>query len=185
MTSHSELYTELSFPFFDQQIRQRLSDHAVASIESREYRQHAESDWDHIHLCRPPAIPELEALIADCRVKVWPCIYLIPPHVTVPTHRDIRYLEDRSSTIVVPLLPTTGYASTSWYESEADTVPMATATFERMQPTLLNIFQWHGGIVTGPEWRCAFQLSLSATYPEARELILSNQLFGSHACVAA
>jgi len=180
-----DLYTELRFPFFDQRMRDTLAAHALASIRDGDYRGHKDTWQDHIHLCRPPAIPELEALIADCAVKIWPSIYLIPPHVTVPVHKDIKYPEDRSTTIVIPLHPTSGYASTSWYENRHDTEPMATVTFERMQPVLLNIFQWHGGIVTGDEWRCAYQLSLSATYDQARELILANSLFPNHECAAA
>lgn len=176
-------YTYLSLPFFDDQLRARLNHLALASIAEGTYTVHDNTWYDNIHVFDPsPDMPELRKLVDDCTVALLPCIFLVPPGKAIPVHKDDRKTSHRLSTIVIPLSPVMDYAATHWFEEEHSRDPAAITSYDGLPITLLNISRWHAVPATAESWRCTMQLSLTASYDDARELISHNRLFRSHDC---
>jgi len=176
-------WTTLHFPFFDKKIVSMLRMHALAHIDSMTLSTHQYTDFDHLRFCTVPDQDlRLHDLISKCSVAASPHIFMLPPNVVMPIHRDTENTSFRLSTIAVPLHPIIGYAPTHWFLSKTSEYPSFTAYWDDMSPKLLDIDMYHGNIITNDHWRCTFQISLAADYAEVHDLILGNKLFNGYDC---
>jgi hypothetical protein len=124
----------------------------------------------------------LNQIIDDCNCNCTITTMLLPPGFVMDIHQDTYYPKSRKTAMLIPLLPETDIAPTSFYESQYATSPLLEISWQHGRPKLLNVMpHWHN-VINNQNWRCMLQISFDHDYDTVVDMIHSNKLFKTLKC---
>lgn len=116
----------------------------------------------------------VQRLIKSCTLECYPLVMKHHPNTPVPIHIDNP--NGRNCVIISPLIPTTGYAPTHFWDSFDAAEPVATVKFDDMVPALINTQRLHS-LTNNDNLRMNFQLCFTESFAIVRELLQTGKLF--------
>lgn len=171
-------FYKLTSTLLDAETERLIVDKAMENPEEFfAYKGQATGKEDGNYIFVKGFLRELEGvqrLIKSCTLECYPLVMKHHPNTPVPIHIDNP--NGRNCVIISPLIPTTGYAPTHFWNSFDAAEPVATVEFDDMIPALINTQRLHS-LTNNDNLRMNFQLCFTEPFTTVRELLQTGKLF--------
>lgn len=171
-------FYKLAFKLLDSNTERLIVEKAMENPEAFfAYKGQATGKEDGNYIFVKGFLRELDGvqrLIKSCTLDCYPLVMRHFPNTPVPIHVDNP--NGRNCVIISPLIPTSGYVPTHFWNSFDATEPVATVNFDDMHPALINTQRLHS-LTNNDNLRMNFQLCFAESFTTVRELLDSGKLF--------